>query len=129
MSGQYKILRNVERIEESWVLGVLVGRGETVQCPGLTARPARIVAPALVSGLPQEFAGLEVKQTLVRSAAVAPDQEPPGRETMFGGDLPERLILRLFGGVKNDSDVHHDVDEKALRRHKGAEISACRLKA
>ncbi len=117
------------RIQESLVLGVLVGGGETVQGPGLTACPARVVAPSLVSRLSEKLACLEVKQTLVRSAAVAPDQEPPGGQTMFGGDLPERLILGLLGSVKNDSDVHHDVDEKALRRHKRAQIFAFRLKA
>src|ERR1700675_4010454 len=74
---QVKFCATSSRIQESLVLGVLVGGGKTGQRPGLTASPARVVPPALVGGLPEEFACLEVKKTLVRGAAVASDQETP----------------------------------------------------
>ena len=65
-------------VQEPGVLRKLVGGGKAVQGPRLPARPAGIVAPALVGGLPQELAGLQVKDTLVGRAAVAPNQVTAG---------------------------------------------------
>ena len=74
-------------IQKPCVLGELVGRGKAVYGPGLSARPTRIIAPALVGRLPQKFAGFGVKETFVRRAAVAPHQKPAGGEAVIGGDL------------------------------------------
>src|ERR1700760_4324106 len=48
---QVEFCATSSRFQESLVLGVLIGGGETGQGPGLTAGPARIVTPALMGGL------------------------------------------------------------------------------
>src|SRR5262245_28341332 len=43
---------------------------------------------------------------------------------MLLGEAPELLIIRLLCRIKNNADVHHNVDEQAFRRNEGAQILA-----
>ena len=82
-----KIGTTLGRIEEPGVLGKLVSRRETIDGPGLSARPTRIVAPSLVGSLLQKLASFDIKEPFVRSASIASHQKTASGEAMVDGDL------------------------------------------
>ena len=51
----------LSRIQEPGVSGELIGCRETVDGPGLSTRPTRIVAPSLVRCLLKKLAGFDIK--------------------------------------------------------------------
>ena len=55
-------------LKKAPVFCVTVSVRETVQRPGLTPRPARVVPPALMCGLPDIFSALSIKKAFVRLA-------------------------------------------------------------
>src|SRR4029079_7283467 len=69
-------------VEVTRVARERVARAETVERPGLPPRPAGVGSPALLCRLTEELAGLEIEDPLVRGAAIAADEMPPGLQTM-----------------------------------------------
>jgi hypothetical protein len=76
----------------------------------------------LVRRLAQELACLDVEDALVSCASVAPNEVPPCRQAVFRHLLEQVVVSRLLCRIKDDPDVHHDVDEATLRRNEGAEV-------
>src|SRR5207244_5918965 len=111
-------------VEEAPVARETIGGAEAVKGPGLPAGPRGIAAPTLMRGLAQELARVEVEDALVGRAAVAAHQEAARGQAVRLGDAPQRGIRVLLRGVEDDADVHHDVDESALRRHERAQVAA-----
>src|SRR5919199_2253237 len=110
-------------VEEAPVARETIGGAEAVEGPGLPARPRGIAAPALVRGLAQERARVEVEDALVGRAAIAAHQEAARGQAVLHRGAPQAGVGCLLGGVEDDADVHHDVDEGALRRDEGAQIA------
>ena len=46
---------------------------------------------------------------------------------MLNCNSPQCIVLSFFGCIEDQSDVHHDVDKQAFRRHKRAEIAPAHL--
>ncbi len=107
----------------------VIGRAEAVERPGQPARPGGVVTPALVGGLAQELARLQVEDALVGGAAVAAHQIAARGQAVLVGDAPQILVAGLEGGVEDDAHVHHDVDEEALVGDEGAQVLALLLEA
>jgi hypothetical protein len=68
-----------------------------------------------VGGLAEELAGFRVEDAFVGGRAVGPHEGRFGRPAMDRGQLVKTAITGLAGGVEDQGDVHHDVDEQALR--------------
>jgi len=64
-------------IQEPAVFGKLISRGEPIDGPGLSACPARIVAPSLMGCLLQKLTGFDIKEPFVRSASKSNTRESP----------------------------------------------------
>ena len=101
-------------IQEPGVFGKLISRREPIDGPGLSARPTRIVAPSLVGCLLQKLAGFDIKEAFVLSASIASHQKTAGGEAMVDGNLEEGCVFGLLSRVKDNPDVHHDVDEDTV---------------
>jgi hypothetical protein len=61
--------------------------------------------------LSQELPGFEVEDPFMRRTSIATNKVSASCKTMLQTDLKQLLIARLFSGVEDDRDVHHDVDE------------------
>src|SRR3981081_928102 len=48
---------------------------------------------------------------------------------MVSSDILQAFILRLLCRVKNDSNIHHDIDEQALRRHERSQVAPFGIEA
>ena len=112
----------VSRKRSSWERSV--GGPEPIQGPGLSARPGRVGAPALMGAVPQELARLEVEDRLVSRAAVASHEVTSGRQAVLGGDPQEVLVAGRPSGFEDDPDVHHDVDEAGVGADERAQVAA-----
>ena len=53
----------------------------------------------------------------MRSAGITPNQIAARGKAMVARYLKQRRVLGLLRRVKNDSDVHHDIDENAVLRY------------
>src|ERR1700746_3947495 len=118
-----KIGTLLRRAQKSLIAGKFVSGGETIERPCLSSGPARIVSPTLVRRLPQKFACIQVKNSFMGGTAVAAHQITSGGQTMLNRHPPQCIILRCFGRIEDQSDVHHDVDEQAFWRHERTEIT------
>src|ERR1700733_10534458 len=104
------------------VPAVLIGKAETIQGPAGTARPARIAPVTLLRGLAQEFAALQIENSFLRRGTVAAHQEPARGQAVAQSDVAQPAIARFSRGVKDDPDVHHDVDEERILADKRAQV-------
>ena len=68
-----------------------------------------------MGGLVKELTGFRVKDALVSRRAVGAHQGRFRGPAMGRGQLVQAAIAGLAGGVEDQGDVHHDVDEQALR--------------
>ena len=57
-------------------------------------------------------------------AAIGADERPLGRAAVGDGQLVKVAVAGLAGGVEDERDVHHDVDEQALRGDERAKVSS-----
>src|SRR5258707_14620610 len=55
--------------------------------------------------------------------AITAHQITSSGQTMLNSHAPQCIILRCFGRIEDQSDVHHDVDEQAFWRHERTEIA------
>src|SRR5204863_4170845 len=99
-----------------------VHRREAVQGPGQPAGPGAGRVPALVRALAQEVTRL-VEQALVGGAAVGPDDVFDRGEAVVEGYLTQGVVAGGVGGVEDQSDVHHDVDEQRLRPDERGQVA------
>ena len=106
------------------VAGQGVHGREPVQRPGQPARPRRVVAPALLSGLAQKLAGIKIEDAFMAGRPVAAYQILAGRLAVLLGNVDQMLIIGLQPCHGNDADVHHDVDEDRIRRQEGTQKPA-----
>src|SRR3954447_18105209 len=107
-------------IEETLVPRKAEGGAKPVDRPGLSAGPTRIVAPALMGRLAEELTAIEIEDALVRRTAVAAHEIAPCRQAVFGHIGEQPRVARFLRGVKDDPDIHHDVDKATLGSNKRA---------
>ena len=77
----------------------------------------------------QKLAGIEIKDSLVGSAAIAADQVSAGINAVAIDDVQKVVIAGLLSSVENDSNIHHDVDECAVLGKERPEKSRFFMKA
>src|ERR1700722_17378909 len=114
-------------LKKTGIAAVLVGKTETVQGPAQSARPAGVATIALLRTLPQKFAGFEIEDTFLRGGAVPANQRPSGSQAMTQRDVTQPAVARFTPGIKDDINIHHDVDEHRICADEGAQILAVRL--
>ena len=112
-------------LQEAGVAAEAAGGAEAVEGPG--ARPrAQSESPrqpwwvlwrrnSPVSDIEDAFMG---------GAAVATHEVAARGEAVLRDAAQQVGVAGFLGGVEDDADVHHDVDEKALRPHEGGQVSA-----
>ena len=64
----------------------------------------------------------QVEDAFMGGAAVAAHQVFAGSQAVLEGDLGQLFVPALLGGVEDDADVHHDIDEEAVLSQEGAQI-------
>src|SRR5687768_1482700 len=64
----------------------------------------------------------------MRRAAVITYKGAPRSETMLLRNLQQRRIVRFERGVKDDANVHHDIDEVGIRAVKRAQTPGAFVK-
>ena len=84
--------------------------------------PAGITPPALMSGLAQEFARLEIENAFVGGAAIAANEHAAACQTVFHGDVEQLVVSGLKRRIKDDSHVRHDVDEQRFGSDERAKV-------
>ena len=109
--------------------GHLIGRPKAIQRPGQPPRPGRIAAPALMGGLAQKLAGLQVENAFMGGGAIAAHQITAGGAAMGMRFTQQVVIPCLPGGVKDNPHVHHDVNKERFVRHEGAQVLPLFLEA
>src|SRR5207302_3924417 len=116
-------------VQEAALAREPVGRPEPVERPGLAASPGAVATPALLRGLAQELAGVQVEDALVRDAAVTPNQEAAGGQAVLVSDAGQVRIPSPRRGMEDDADVHHDVDEEAVEGQEAPQVAAVHVEA
>src|SRR3979490_1767123 len=122
-----KIGALLRRSEEPIVAAEFVGSSKAVKRPCLPSSPARIVPPALVGRRTHKLARIPIKNSFMRSTAVTAHQISPGGQTMLNRNSPQCIVLSFLSYIEDQSDVHHDIDKQAFRRHKRAETAPALL--
>ncbi len=115
--------------EKPRIAAVFVRKAEAVQRPAQAARPAGIAAVTLLRALAQKFAGLEIENSFLRRGAVAAHQVAARGEAMAQRNVAQPAIARFTRGIKNDADVHHDVDEERILADERAQVLPVLLEA
>jgi hypothetical protein len=83
-----------------------------------------VIGVSLLGRLLAERARGQVEDRLVGGAAVAADEVPPRRQAVLDRDARELGVPGALGGVEDDADVHHDVDEQAVGGQEAAQVPA-----
>ena len=65
----------------------------------------------------------------MRDAAIAAHQVFARGQAVVEGYLVQFFITRLLGGIKDDSYIHHDVDEQAGGSQERTQVASMRLVA
>src|SRR5262249_50223576 len=87
-------------------------------------RPAGICAIALLCGLSKEFTGLHVEYPFVSCAAVAAHQHADRGPAVTMRLVDQRSVTSRDPGVKDQSNVHHNVDEVGILAVKRTEATS-----
>ena len=67
---------------------------------------------------------MQVEDAFMGGAAVAAHQVFSCSQAVLARDLCQLLVAALLGGIEDDADVHHDINEEAVLRQEGAQVCA-----
>src|SRR5262245_14152025 len=90
-----------------------VGQREAVDAPGLSARPAGLVGPALLSFCVEAFSRVRVYEASVISRAVGPYQQPRALFEMTPCYIAISGSPAFLGDREQQRHVHRTVDDDA----------------
>ena len=93
------------------LLTFTVGSRKTIQSPGLTSGPGRIIGGTLSGFFLLYFTGDGVLIEYVISAVVGAEMILHSRIGMGDGDVPESSIAGFAAGPEEQFEVHHIVDD------------------